>query len=538
MNTARILLLLIPLGSWLHGAPPPELTVLRQQYDKVVAERVAAPFEAALGELNAKYSAGLDRAVADAKSAGKLEDIISIEAEKKRLVGKLPVPEADDGAEPEMLKKLRGIYRQQHIAIIAARDQAQSGLLPAYTAKLKELEVVLVKNDRVEEAKEVLTYRQALGTATPPPATATAAVTPAAVTTPPAMPADAPKVRGDDRKAAEWVLANWSESRLIVDSKLVKTMDELPKGKFAVTGFSIDGRYYTGKAPLEKTVLLENLGGLAEVRSVTLGSFPDLKDEDLSFIGTLTSLDELRLAKMSCTDAVLGHLKRLKKLGKLEFGELPNLTGTGFAELAELPMLDWIVHWKGGATDEGVAALAKLPELESLDIQANPGVTNACIPSLRAMSKLTSLCIAATNITPDGFGAAPMPKITNLAGNNLAKLPLSKLAPQLALIFPNVESFLHSHFANTAEDLSALAHFKKLKKFTNAGTIQDIAWPGLLELRDLAVFQVYSNPISDATWQMLAKIKKLKVVRYGNKPTNETALAAFKKQRPDVKLEP
>ncbi len=269
-----------------------------------------------------------------------------------------------------------------------------------------------------------------------------------------------------------------------------------------------------------------------------MGSFPDLKDEDLGFIGTLTGLEELRLAKMSCTDGVLGHLKRLKKLGKLEFGELPNLTGTGFAQLGELPALEWIIHWKGGATDEGVAAIAKLPGINKLDIQSNPGVTNACIPSLRAMSKLTALYLSATNITPDGFGGTSMPKITNLAANNLAKLPMSELAPQFAVIFPNVESFSHSHLAGTPKDLSALAHFKKLKKFTNVGMIQDAALPGLLELRELAVFQVISNPISDATWETLAKLKKLKVVRYGNKPPNETAFAAFKKQRPDVKVEP
>jgi hypothetical protein len=59
----------------LFAAQPPELTVLRQQYDKVIAERVTAPFDASLTELNTKYSAGLDRAMADAKAAGKLEDI-------------------------------------------------------------------------------------------------------------------------------------------------------------------------------------------------------------------------------------------------------------------------------------------------------------------------------------------------------------------------------------------------------------------------------------------------------------------------------
>lgn len=218
----------------LHAAPPPELTVLRQQYDKVVAERVAAPFDAGLGELNTKYTAGLDRAIADAKAAGKLEDILAIEAEKKRLADKLPIPTTDDTTEPEALKKYRAIYRQQHATLNATRDKTHADLLPPYTAKLKDLKAVLVKNDRVEEAKEVLVYRQGLSTAaaaTVATAPTTPSTTPAAVTTAPAMPADVPKTKGDDRKAAEWILANWSEHRIFSETTMIKSTDDLPKGQ-------------------------------------------------------------------------------------------------------------------------------------------------------------------------------------------------------------------------------------------------------------------------------------------------------------------
>jgi len=201
--------LLCLLFSHASAAPPPELTVLRQQYDKVFAERVTVPHDVALSALNMKYAAGLDRAITDAKAAGKLEDILAIEAEKKRLTDKLPIPATDGEAEPETLTKFRAIYREQSTAITAARDAAQSQLLPPYEAKLKELEAILVKNDRVDEAKEVLAYRQglALMATAPPPA-------PAAVTAAPHVPGEAPITataktsypKGDDRKAAEWVL--------------------------------------------------------------------------------------------------------------------------------------------------------------------------------------------------------------------------------------------------------------------------------------------------------------------------------------------
>ncbi|MDP1587378.1 MAG: hypothetical protein Q8M07_06545 [Prosthecobacter sp.] len=532
----------------IQAAPPPELTVLRQQYDKVVAERVSAPFDAGLAELNTKYTAGLDRAIADAKAAGKLEDILAIEAEKKRLADKLPIPATDDAAEPEALKKYRVIYRQQHAVIEATRAKTHADLLPPYTAKLKDLEAVLVKNDRVDEAKEVLAYRQGLAQGGPlsavsgssGPETANAPQAPAQGTERTTlMPAaDVPKGKGDDRKAAEWVLANWSDSRLFVDEKHIQSAAELPKGKFTVTSISVDGRFYTGAAPLSQAVLLENLGGLTGVTYIGMAGFPDLKDEDFAFIGTLPGLEELKLGKLNCTDAMLGHLKGLKKLRSLDFDELRNLTGTGFAQLADLPVLEKIIHLRGGMTDEGVAAIAKLPGITSLDIKNNPGVTNACIPHLPKMPKLTGLYLSKTGITPEGFEGVSMPKITRLAVNALANFSLRELSPKFAISFPNVEVFALSHLADTAEDLAALAHFKKLRVLSNSGIIKDEALPGLLELRELVAYYAYLNEISPAAWETLAKLKKLKNIKFGTKPPNEAALAAFKKQRPDVKVEP
>jgi len=283
---------------------------------------------------------------------------------------------------------------------------------------------------------------------------------------------------------------------------------------------------------------MENLGGLSNLTFIGLGSFSDMKDEDLAFISTLPNLAKLKLIKLTCTDSFLAYLTGLKKLQNLDFGELTNLTGVGFAQLAELPDLDWIIHWKGGMTDAGVAAIARLPSVSILDFQASPAVTNASIPHLRTMEKLTTLLLSATSITPEGFAGVVMPKIKTVGANELAKLPLSEIAPKMATVFPNVENYAFSYFAHTPEDLAALAHYRKLNRLTVAGTIKDEAYPGLLELRELVVFQTYSSEISLTAWQTLAKLKRLKVVRYGTKPPNEAALAAFKKQRPDVKAEP
>ncbi|MBK8093313.1 MAG: hypothetical protein IPK32_15320 [Verrucomicrobiaceae bacterium] len=78
------------LSAPLPAAEPPELILLRQQYDKIVAERVTAPFDAALALLNGKYTTALDAAIAEAKKAGNLAHVLAIEADKTAVAAKQP----------------------------------------------------------------------------------------------------------------------------------------------------------------------------------------------------------------------------------------------------------------------------------------------------------------------------------------------------------------------------------------------------------------------------------------------------------------
>ena len=204
MNHSRIAFLILCIlsllpDSLLLSAPPPELTVLRQQYEKAVT----VPHEAAVSDLNAKFTTALGNAVTAAKQAGKLEEVLAIQEDQKRLADKLPLPD-DDEKTPEGLKKLRAIYRDQLSKLEAQRSANHTALLPAYTAKLKDLEASLTKADRIEEAKEVMTYREGLATGVAPPAMAAPdAKTPEAPPAPVGAPLPPPSGKGDDRAARE-----------------------------------------------------------------------------------------------------------------------------------------------------------------------------------------------------------------------------------------------------------------------------------------------------------------------------------------------
>ncbi|MDP1588308.1 MAG: hypothetical protein Q8M07_11225 [Prosthecobacter sp.] len=171
--------LFYPLPS-LSAAPPPELTVLRQQYEKTQAERVTAPHEAALTALQAKYAGALDNTITEAKKAGRLDDVLALQAEQKRVTAGLTVPEVDEADAPEALKKLRTILRDQISLLNETRRQNLNAILPAYQAKLQTLEVTLTQGDRIEEAKTVKDYRLALNSDVPAAPAPSLAVPPAA----------------------------------------------------------------------------------------------------------------------------------------------------------------------------------------------------------------------------------------------------------------------------------------------------------------------------------------------------------------------
>ena len=198
-------LLLAPCSP-LPAAPPPELTVLRTQYEKLLAERVSAPFEASKGALDTKFTAALSNAANVAKQAGKLEEVLAIQDDQKRLTDKLPLPD-DTDTTPEALKRLRAIYREQLGKLEAQRTANHGTILPAYTARLQELETTLTKADRIDEAKELKLYRESLSAGMTAPAAVSAAASSPSVSKTAAPMIGIAKVKGDDRKAAEWLLS-------------------------------------------------------------------------------------------------------------------------------------------------------------------------------------------------------------------------------------------------------------------------------------------------------------------------------------------
>ncbi len=526
--TASLLLGSFAVLPALHAAPL-EFDILRQQYEKMVS----TPHEESMAALSTQYGAALEAAGKTAQQSGRLDDVLALAQEQKRLADKLPIPEEQEGV-PEALVNLRGIYHGQRVRLLADHEAAKAKILPAYVEKLKELESELTKGGRIPDALAVKTYREGLATGAPAvPTTMPVAGSPAPA---PAV-ASVPKVKGDDRKAAEWILANWKEHRIFAESKQIESPDDLPSGRFELTSISLDGRFCKDGFVPDVAAFQEHLGGLAGMRSLSLGSFEGVTDADLAFVAALGSLEELALRNMPIiTDGVLSHFVGLKVLKKLKMSEIKEFSGVGLDQLAGLP-IEELGFFKCRIDDPGVAGLVGFRKLRAVALNGE-NVSDVSLETIKSLPALEYLFISSTDITPEGLAKVDLQKVTNLSCNRISGKPLNEIVPLIGSTFPNVVSFQLGYDVRTPEELSALAHFPKLRYLTHSANVSETAWPGLLELRNLEIFVNYSDltPLPDICLEVLSKLKRLRIVELGASPPSPAALAAFKAARPDVEI--
>src|SRR5690606_15084282 len=77
---------------------PLELAELDAQFQAVQQERVTAPFAAGVARLDQGYLGGLEREIASERTAGNLDGVLALEAEKKRIEAGQPLPDEDEDA--------------------------------------------------------------------------------------------------------------------------------------------------------------------------------------------------------------------------------------------------------------------------------------------------------------------------------------------------------------------------------------------------------------------------------------------------------
>jgi serine/threonine protein kinase len=141
---------------------PPELAELDKRFIDSQNTKANAPFEEGLANLNDNYIRGIRLRIDLEKKKGRLDEILALEDEQKRISENQQVPESDDEKNPVILKELRAAYRVELAKLIDARAKELKRLAGVMDELLKKLETDFTVGDRLADAKLVRAYRDAL----------------------------------------------------------------------------------------------------------------------------------------------------------------------------------------------------------------------------------------------------------------------------------------------------------------------------------------------------------------------------------------
>jgi Leucine-rich repeat (LRR) protein len=162
----------------------------------------------------------------------------------------------------------------------------------------------------------------------------------------------------------------------------------LTVGTTGPTGADVEHlRYFPNVVSLNITSRSGREGNAEQVRLER--DFNLARAEWLPRLANLRSLELI----MSLDDADAAMLGRLRQLHRLELAGRVHLSPEGFMQLARMENLKQLVLRSCGLTDEHLAFLAEMPQLEILEIPGNR-ITGAGIDHLRNLSNLRRLSVS------------------------------------------------------------------------------------------------------------------------------------------------
>jgi hypothetical protein len=302
--------------------------------------------------------------------------------------------------------------------------------------------------------------------------------------------------RGDDRKAALWVLSIGGALRARVGEKeeVIRAAENLPKGDFQLVGIDLL------RATRVRDAGLAHLEGLTNLSYLELGA-ARVRDAGLAHLKGLTKLSYLSLGGTQVNDAGLAHLKGLANLTLLGLQHVP-------------------------VSDAGLAHLKGLTKLSRLDLDGTR-VSDAGLAHLKDLTKLTDLNLANTPVSDAGL--AHLKSLTNLAHLNLGPTRVSDAG--LAHL-KGLTNLTQLSLNNTRVSDAGLAHLKGLANLTTLlleGTrVSDAGLAHLKGLANLTHFNLSATQVSDAGLAHLKGLTKLSNLHLQGAQVSDAGLAHLK----------
>lgn len=170
MKSKLLPMLFASLMSLAHPIPGqeslgPELDALKAQYDLRVKNEVQQPYDAAVADLNVKYTASLERGLESAQRAGRLDEALAMKNEKEAIATGDGVPATDEGKIAPALKQLRDVYRTSLGRLDADRAKRLQPLQAAFAKSFDAVIARLTTEGKLEQAQAARRLGDALAAA-------------------------------------------------------------------------------------------------------------------------------------------------------------------------------------------------------------------------------------------------------------------------------------------------------------------------------------------------------------------------------------
>jgi Leucine-rich repeat (LRR) protein len=274
--------------------------------------------------------------------------------------------------------------------------------------------------------------------------------------------------------------------------------------------------------------------GVTDEAIRALAAFPELERLSLSKSGItddqlanlpLRNLKHLDLSDTQLTDEGVAKLASLDKLESLEMVRT-NVTGPGFEALTALKRLQAVDLDETPVTDDGVACLARLPKLAVLDLNKT-AVSDVALEHLRHNENLVSLGLYGTRVTDSGL--ASLAGVKKLAALRLDKTRVSDTGIEAVAHVPHMLELSLDGTRVTDASTTIIARWTDLRLLDLSRTaISEVGIKRLRGLKGLRYLWLRGTKASDASLQALAEMEQLEMLDLGDTLITDAGLSYLK----------
>ena len=283
---------------------------------------------------------------------------------------------------------------------------------------------------------------------------------------------------------------------------------------------------------------LASFAALAGLKKLAVENCRGLDDAAVEGLKGLSALETLALTNSGITDAAVATIAAsFPDLVDLDLSSNTNLTGAALRSIAGLAKLERLNLMQCRFNDIHTRRLAKLPELQAVDLRGNMEAGDLTLDVLGRLPKLRALKHRSSSVTDDGLERLAASRslesllaqdfvITDAAGASLAKIgtleslemfrcqgfgtdgllalaPLKKIERLTLRDLPNVSD----------AGLAVLGEFPALKRLYlhELASVGDAGLAHLAGAKSLAVLDLWSLPqVTDASADVIAALPGLK----------------------------